>query len=479
DMGGTSTDVCLVTGGRTEISTEYKIGGLPLGIPMIDIVTVGAGGGSIARVDSGGALRVGPESAGADPGPACYGRGGRDFTVTDANLVLGLLDPETFYGGRMRLSIEATSKALAPLIERLGSTREQVASGVVRLANATMAQAMRLVSVERGHDPRDYTIVAYGGAGPLHAVALAEELSVRSVLVPRNPGLLSAYGLTLADVRQDYLRSHIVALRELEPRRFQELFEELSTRARDEFARYGLQWEDLEVSRSLDMRYEGQAYELAIVLDPTLVRELSRQELIARFKEMHRFRYGYAPSGNDVEIVNFRLTARHPSGSGPFDEETEDSPSKLRVTERNILLGGGDVLCRFYERSSLSPGYDLLGPAVIEEPTSTTYVPSGWRARVDGVRNLVLTPEGVPRRDRKRAGCVSRSSTLSVSNRQPAAHQGPDDKTGVVADGVAQKTHGYPGRTQSRWPSPRYSNGAAYGTQENPNSRVPLMPSKM
>ncbi|UCH26215.1 MAG: hydantoinase/oxoprolinase family protein, partial [Trueperaceae bacterium] len=194
DMGGTSTDVCLITAGQAEMTNEYKIGGLPLGLPMLDIVTVGAGGGSIATVDSGGALRVGPESAGADPGPACYGKGGHYFTVTDANAILGLLEPTTFYGGRMPLSIEAATSALETISDPLGMTGEQVAEGVIRLANATMAQAMRLVSIERGYDPRDYTIVAYGGAGPLHAAALAKELSIRRVLVPFDPGLMSAYG---------------------------------------------------------------------------------------------------------------------------------------------------------------------------------------------------------------------------------------------------------------------------------------------
>ena len=391
DMGGTSTDVCLVTNGQTEMSTEYKIGGLPLGIPMIDIVTVGAGGGSMAKVDSGGALRVGPESAGADPGPACYGKGGDQFTVTDANVILGLLNPVTFYGGRMLLSTEAASSALDPLVEQLGSTREQVADGVVRLANATMAQAMRLVSVERGHDPRDYTIVAYGGAGPLHAVALAEELAVGNVLIPESPGLLSAYGLMLADVRQDYLRSHIVALERLEPDTFRRLFEELAGRAREEFSRYGLGWENVEVLHSLDMRYEGQAYELKIDVDDAVTQTFRSGELIARFKETHHLRYGHTPSGDEIEIVSFRLTARLPSGMHLFDLEAAQPQGELQFTDRAILIAGVSTPCRFFQRSSLAAGYTLPGPAVIEEPTATTYLPRGWKAQVDDVRNLVLS----------------------------------------------------------------------------------------
>ena len=394
DMGGTSTDVCLVTEGQIEMSTEYKIGGLPLGIPMIDIVTVGAGGGSMATVDSGGALRVGPESAGADPGPACYGKGGRHFTVTDANVILGLLNPATFYGGRMPLSTEAALSALDPLVEHLGSTREQVADGVVRLANATMAQAMRLVSVERGHDPRDYTIVAYGGAGPLHAVALAEELAISNVLIPYNPGLLSAYGLTLADVRQDYLRSHIVALKRLGPETFYRLFEELRERARQEFSRYGLGWEKVEVSYSLDMRYEGQAYELIIDVDDLVVKTFSSRELIARFKKTHHFRYGHTPSGDEVEIVNFRLTARHPSGTPLFEDEAATPRGEVQFADRDTLVVGVSTLCRFCQRPSLPAGYTLAGPAVIEEATATTYLPKGWQARVDDVLNLVLSQDG-------------------------------------------------------------------------------------
>jgi N-methylhydantoinase A len=393
DMGGTSTDVCLITAGEAEMTSEYKIGGLPLGLPMIDIVTVGAGGGSIATVDVGGALRVGPESAGAEPGPACYGKGGQHFTVTDANAILGLLEPTTFYGGRMPLSIEAATSALESISDPLDMSGEQVAEGIVRLANATMAQAMRLVSVERGHDPRDYTIVAIGGAGPLHAAALAEELSIQRVLIPLNPGLMSAYGLLLADVRQDYMHSYILELSRLDPQTFQQSFEALRKKAKQEFSRYELPWASVVPNHALDMRFAGQAYELTIPVDDLFGRDFQATELIDRFKDAHRNRYGHAPAGGRVEIVNFRLTVRHPRGDRHLHVRQEQGSGDIQYREREILVAGTPTLCRFYLRSSLPAGHTLPGPAIVEEPTSTSYVPSGWQAQVDDQLNLVLDLE--------------------------------------------------------------------------------------
>ena len=305
DMGGTSTDVCLVTGGKPRVTTNYKVGGLPLGLPMIDITTVGAGGGSIATIDTGGAMKVGPESAGAEPGPACYDRGGRQVTVTDANVVLGLLRPERFLGGRMSLSKERALEALDPLSKGLGMDRLRIAEGVVRLANATMAQAMRLVSIERGHDPRDYAVVAYGGAGPLHAAALAEELGARQVFVPHDPGLLSAFGLILAGTRQDFVQTHFLRLRLADSSTVEGIFAGLRDRARSEFESYGIRWDDVILDYTFDMRYQGQAYELAVGVNEMLDQRLPFQHLLTRFRETHRNRYGHAPTGDNVEVGQF------------------------------------------------------------------------------------------------------------------------------------------------------------------------------
>ena len=394
DMGGTSTDVCLVTGGQPRITTDYKVGGLPLGLPMIDITTVGAGGGSIAKIDTGGAMMVGPESAGADPGPACYDRGGRHVTVTDANVVLGLLRPESFLGGRMPLSKERALKALDPLSKGLGMGGLQIAEGVVRLANATMAQAMRLVSIERGHDPRDYTVVAFGGAGPLHAAALAEELGARQVFVPYDPGLLSAFGLMRAGTRQDFVRTHFLSLRLADSTTVEKIFASLRERARSEFESYGIRWDDVILDHTFDMRYRGQAYELTIGISDLLNQRLPPQPLLDRFRETHRNRYGHAPTGDDVEIVNFRLTASCPSRLREIEGEAEQSVPEPRCERGHVHLNGVQTPCQFMQRSSLLPGCAFAGPVVVEEPTATTFVPQGWKAQVVGGRNLFLNREG-------------------------------------------------------------------------------------
>ena len=393
-MGGTSTDVCLVTGGQPRITTDYKVGGLPLGLPMIDITTVGAGGGSIATIDTGGAMKVGPESAGAEPGPACYDRGGRQVTVTDANVVLGLLRPERFLGGRMSLSKERAIEALDPLSKGLGMDRLQIAEGVIRLANSTMAQAMRLVSIERGHDPRDYTVVAYGGAGPLHAAALAEELGAAQVFVPHDPGLLSAFGLVLAGTRQDFVQTRFLSLRLADPSIMEGIFAGLRDRARSEFESYGICWDDVILDHTFDMRYRGQAYELTIGVNELLDQRLPPQHLLTRFRETHQARYGHAPTGDNVEIVNFRLTASFPSRLREIESEEKQSVPKPLWEGGHIRLNGAHTPCDFMQRSSLSVGYAFAGPVVVEEPTATTFVPPGWNAQVVGGHGLLLNREG-------------------------------------------------------------------------------------
>lgn len=395
DMGGTSTDVCLVSEGSASITTEYKIGGLPLGIPMYDIVTVGAGGGSIASVDDGGAMHVGPDSAGADPGPACYGRGGRAFTVTDANVVLGLIRPDTFLGGRMALSTEAARVAAEPIARQLGMTVHEVAAGVVRLANATMAQAMRLVSIERGHDPREYAIVAFGGAGPLHALALAEELSIERVLVPYAPGLLSAHGLALADTRQDYVRTKIVPLDGDHSTAILKTFEFMRRDAQSEFARYGIPTDRIAITHALDVRFAGQAYELTIDADAILADGAPSDRIVAAFAAAHEQRYGHVPSEGRAEIVNFRVLARAANTLRHLAHERPDEGVGAGAdgSDADLWIDGAHVSCPFIPRGSLTPGSRVRGPFVVEEPTSTVFVRPGWRGDVDHHRNLLLTRE--------------------------------------------------------------------------------------
>ena len=390
DMGGTSTDVCLVTGGQVGFTTDYKIGGLPLSIPMYDIVTVGAGGGSVATVDPGGAMRVGPESAGADPGPACYGKGGSAFTVSDANFLSGLLRPGIFLEGRMRLVAGPARLAAERLAEALALTPVEVASGVVRLANATMAQALRLVSIERGHDPRDYTVVAYGGAGPLHAAQLATELDIPRVLIPRDPGLVSAYGLVLADTRQDYLRTRIVKLPGVSGELLEREFEALRSQARREFERYGPPRGALRLRHGLDMRFEGQAYELLVDVDPLLEGGAGAETLLEAFRSAHLRRYGHVPAGDHVEIVNFRLGAWLPSTTRHLSSPQAEGGATPRPQGGEVYYQGRQSSCRFFSRADLPVGGRVEGLAVIEEPTATVLIPPDWQGRVDERGNLIL-----------------------------------------------------------------------------------------
>jgi N-methylhydantoinase A len=357
---------------------------------MIDIATVGAGGGSIAEVDRGGILKVGPASAGADPGPACYGRGGAEFTVTDADALLGFIRPHMFFGGRLRLDLHAARRAAARLADRFGMTPLDAADGVRKIVNFTMAQAMRLVSVERGHDPRDYTVVTYGGGGPLHGAQLAEELGCPQVLVPRSPGIMSALGLLIAGTQQDFMTTRILPAADGTHALLREMFSALITRAREEFQSYGISWETVECGYFLDMRYVGQAYELTMPVSDFVAGTAPAERLVPRFHEFHAQRYGHASSHEGVEIVNFRLTALHRSTVQRVAAAPEGSAAAVRVESADLYLNGKNCRCDFYYRDSLPPGFTIRGPAVVEEPTATAFVPDGWAGTVDDAGNLVL-----------------------------------------------------------------------------------------
>jgi N-methylhydantoinase A len=390
DMGGTSSDVCLVNDGEPKITTDYKIGGLPLALPMIDIATVGAGGGSIASVDAGGIMKVGPASAGADPGPACYGRGGTEFTVTDANALLGLIRPHMFYGGKLPLDLDAARGAAERVGARLGMTALQTAEGVRQLVNFTMAQAMRLVSVERGHDPRDFTIVTYGGGGPLHGAQLAEELGCDQVLVPRNPGVMSALGLLIAGTQQDFVTTRILPAATATRALLLEMFAALEARARAEFESYGIAWPAVACEPFLDIRYVGQAYELMMPVREFVSGGSPAEHLVPEFHEFHRRRYGHASSREGVEIVNFRLTAVRRSALQRLAHAPAAVTGAATVEAGTAYLAGESRRCRFYDRGILGTGASVEGPAVVEEATATTFIPDGWTGTVDGTGNLML-----------------------------------------------------------------------------------------
>lgn len=391
DMGGTSTDVSLVPG-RLRETTEAAVGGLPIHLPVLDIHTVGAGGGSIARVDSGGALRVGPESAGADPGPACYGTGDQ-VTVTDAHLVLGRLHPEQFLGGRMHLDRQRAEDLLRELSRRLGMSMEETAGGILRVANASMERAIRVISVERGFDPRRFTLVAFGGAGPLHACDLAGTLGVPRVLVPRSPGVLSALGMLSADVMKDF--SQTVMWRAPSPigeafvRQVSQGFRELAARGWEQMAQEGFGRDGVEVLPALDMRYAGQSYELIVPFDSA-----STPDLAGRFHAAHRERYGYAMPDEPIEIVNLRLKmlGRVQRPVLPREDAGPEDPAPALLEEREVWFGRLTV-ARVYDRERLHAGNAFRGPAIVVQMDATTAVPPGWRGEVDDVGNIVLERE--------------------------------------------------------------------------------------
>jgi N-methylhydantoinase A len=377
DMGGTSTDVAPVVQGEAQTTTETVIAGVPIKLPMVDVHTVSAGGGSISWADAGGALRVGPHSAGAEPGPAAYDAGGEEPTVTDANLYLGYLADRAELGGEVVLKRELSEKALASLGEKLDLEAEEVALGVVRVANAEMTRALRVISVERGLDPREFALLAFGGAGGMHACALAEELGMETVLVPRAGGVLSALGLAISDLRRDYVRPYLVDLEEVDEGEFEEKFEHMEgTAAKD--------LEDPEHTRRADLRYRGQSFELTVEAG-------SLEELEERFHDAHEQRYGYRMDDERIELVNLRLIATVPVDKPEPEEQPAEGEAESGRREANFDGEWQEV--PVLDREQMGQGSEVAGPAIVEFKESTCVVRPGWRGAVDGVGTLVLEKE--------------------------------------------------------------------------------------
>jgi len=381
DMGGTSTDVALVEA-EARVSGQSEVAGLPVGVPMLDIHTVGAGGGSIARFDAAGALRVGPESAGADPGPICYGRGTQP-TVTDANLILGRLQADRFLGGDFRLDEKRTRRVLAEWLKQQGSrlSVDGFAAGVVRVVNATMEKAIRVVSIERGHDPREYALVAFGGAGGLHACALAESLGIPRVIVPAMPGALSAYGILVSDVVRDYSRTVLWrVLKKLPVGQLNEEFSALRRKAKADLSRE--RWKStVDCVLSVDVRYRGQGYELNVPYT---------RSMMDAFQNEHQRRYGYIYPGREVELVTLRLRARIKSRNSVSASVATLSSRSPRCSKVTAIFDGKKVVAAVYERDELRAGRKLRGPAIVTEYSATTAVPPGKRFWIDRAGNLVI-----------------------------------------------------------------------------------------
>ncbi len=406
DMGGTSTDVCLFEG-SPRITNETTIGGLPIAVPVIDVHSVGAGGGSLARVDIGGSLRVGPESAGSSPGPICYGRGGQLPTVTDANLILGRIDPECFLGGEYRLKQQDTEESFtaflggmsrsSPAARGLFSSPLDLARGIIAVANANMERALRVISVERGHDPRDFTLIAFGGAGGLHAADLARSLGIARIIIPPNPGTFSALGILQSDAVRDVSQSVLMVVPG-EPAyarspRFRRLlaqivreFRRLERSARIQLRRDHFPSGKVVVERQLEVRYAGQSYELNVPFSARFPIE---------FEQLHKRTYGYSHGDKPLEVVNLRLRLTVPTPeSRPSRHASPLSHPRAKeafVKEKNVWFGNGFHRTPLYDRDRLGMGARIKGQAVIVEYSSTTAVPPDFECHVDNHLNLVLT----------------------------------------------------------------------------------------
>jgi N-methylhydantoinase A len=388
DMGGTSTDVCLVQDGRPSLASESEIDGLPIRTPVLDIVSVGAGGGSIAWVDDGGMLRVGPQSAGADPGPACYGKGGIEPAITDAHIVIGTIRPGAFLGGRMSLDGAAARRAFEPLAARFDLSIEQAAASALQLADANIVRAIQLVSTERGRDPRDYALVPFGGAGPLHAARIAEELGIGTIVVPPSAGVISAYGLVASDYTKFDAVTRKMKLDDAAANEAGRIFGDMRARLTAQFTDMKLPGELL-YSHTLDMRFVGQAFEVGVELPADRLGSLDAAYLAGLFADAHHrtFMHG-ATLDRPVEIVTLRVGATLPIGAAPrLDRETLASraPEKTRIFHGEAWVDGSR-----YVAEALSAGQKIEGPAVIEGYTATTWVPPGWTAALDAADNLIL-----------------------------------------------------------------------------------------
>ena len=394
DMGGTSFDICLSYQGDVRRTQESEIEGFPVKVPTVDIHTLGAGGGSIAWIDAGGALRVGPRSAGADPGPACYGRGGAEPTVTDANLVLGRLVADRFLGGNLTLDLHRAREAVCEQIASpLGLGVEEAAEGIIRVINATMIKGIRVMSIARGYDPREFCMVAFGGAGPAQAAELAAELDIPRVLVPIAPGVTSALGLLMADMRHDYVRTVLSQDVESDPDELGRRYDEMEAEALIEMDREGLPREGVNLVRVADVRYLGQGFELEVPVSNGRLDASQVGEMVERFHHAHKGRYGYDDPEHPVEIVNLRLIAaaqlpRPHLPEAPLNGVVNPTGALDRRLE--VYFNGRFLSAASFDREKLNPGDSVEGPAVIQQLDSTTLVSPGQRASVDSYRNLIL-----------------------------------------------------------------------------------------
>ncbi|WP_454854726.1 hydantoinase/oxoprolinase family protein [Rhizobium binxianense] len=396
DVGGTSADICLIAGGAAGITSETEVDGLPVGLPSIDIANIGAGGGSLGWIDAGGMLQVGPRSAGARPGPACYGHGGEVPALTDALVELGWIRPQRFLGGRMTLYPDRATTALQALGAERGESAASMAQAMIDISVAHVSQGIRLVSVQRGHDPKGYAIYAYGGMGPMIGALAATELKVQRVVVPPYPGLFSALGLLVADLKRIYRETNLIRVMDGVADDVRDAFGRIRQQAETEFAAFGRKPEEIVFEHELEMRFTGQGYELLSNVDLDRLEREGKSYVLELFKATHETRYGAVASMGDVEIVTFRLTASVATDSDVMSSLTRPAVATTDpqpTVTGEIRFAGSPVSCQYFWRGDLTPGTAITGAAVIEEPTATTLVPPGWTATVDHTGALILTSE--------------------------------------------------------------------------------------
>ena len=386
DMGGTSTDVALING-NISLTTESKIGPYPVAVPTVDMHTIGAGGGSVAYLDDGGLLQVGPESAGARPGPACYGKGGQKPTVTDANAVLGRLRPDAFLGGRMTLDIEAAKQAIGTIAGPLGLSLEETSLGILQVANQHMIRALRVISVERGADPRSFTLCCFGGAGGLHVCALAEALAIPSILAPIHGGVLSAFGMLVAPPERQLSRTRQVLLQRADSEEIGQIIETMRSRGEAELIEEGASVDTIQSEPSLDLRYAGQSYTLNVAWADLSSKSLAQAE--AAFHTLHLQRYGHQFE-LPVELVNIRLAVRAKPQSISLASKTSNETDHAIQDDERICLPGIEQPVAVVERDQLKPGQRYQGPLLITEQTATTLVAEKWTAQLDQLGNLQM-----------------------------------------------------------------------------------------
>ena len=400
DMGGTTAKACVIRRGSPDLSPDYFVGGynegLAIRIPVLDIKEVGTGGGSIAYIGDGGALHVGPQSAGAEPGPACYGRGGDQATVTDADVVLGRISPDQFLGGEMGLDGQAAHDALRRQVaDPLGLTAERAASGVLAIAVASVANAVRAVTTERGLDPRDFTLIAYGGGGPLHAVAVARELALGQVIIPGSPAHFSAFGMLLADVRRDYVQTHFQLLADISMEELEGMYRQLEQEGMRELEAIGIDSDQVVFERAADMRYVGQEHAVAVNTPAAVGNEDARQAIKNAFDQAHEVRFSHSAPDEPAQLVSLRVSVLGHMSKPPLpliSQGVATPPAEARRPSRPVIADEDErsMDCAVYDRMQLLAANVIDGPAIIEEPASSTFIGAGDRATVNEYGHLVI-----------------------------------------------------------------------------------------